>query len=186
MAVAAVAVLVGGCTGEPVPERTTTAATPSASASPVPSPPPRPEQPEAAGPMAEPSADGALAAATHFLDLHRYAFMTGDTAPLRAMSAAGCDYCNGVVAEVEEAVEEGLLTDRDTSEILGAEATEIRPDEWFSAELRIRQGEIRLLGDDGSVLAVDDTRAVVDFTFALSWVDGRWAVDGVDLAEAPQ
>ncbi|WP_308054119.1 DUF6318 family protein [Cellulomonas xiejunii] len=183
--VAAVAVLVGGCTGEPVPERTTVAATPSASASPVPSPPPRPEMPVRPQGMDEPTAAGATAAATHFFELYDYAFSTGDAGPLRALSAESCTYCNEVVQQVQQAVDDRLLTERDPSEITDVSVVEVRPGEWFTVELRRFQGEIRLRGDDGSVVATEPKGAPLDYGLALSWTDDRWTVDEVGLTAAP-
>jgi Family of unknown function (DUF6318) len=136
--------------------------------------------------MDEPTTAGATAAATHFFDLYDYAFSTGDTGPLRALSAESCTYCNEVLQQVQQAVDDRLLTERDPSEITGVSAVEVRPGEWFTVELRRVQGEIRLRGDDGSVVATEPTGPPLDYGLALSWTDDRWTIDEVGLTAAPE
>lgn len=186
VACAVVALAVSGCTGEPEPARTRDpVVSPTASPSPQPTRPPRPELPEQPAAMSEGTADGAVAAATYYLELDRFAFATGDAGPLRAMSADSCVYCNEVIAEVERALAEGMLTERDPYEVLASSAVEVSDGEWFNAELRVRQGEIRVLGDDGSVLMREPGGAEFRVLLALSRVDERWTVDAgtVEVAE---
>lgn len=184
---AVVVLAVGGCTGEPEPVRTTdTVVTPSATPSPQPSRPPRPEEPERPAAMDEGTVDGAAAAATYFFGLYDYAFATGDASPFRRLSAPGCVFCSTTIGQVEQAVEDDLLTDRDPSEISDLSVVEVRPGEWFNVELRRRQGAIRVLGDDGTVLAEEPVGTALDFGLALSWTDAGWSVDEVGLTAEPQ
>ena len=173
-----VALAVGGCVGDPEPVRTTDAvATPSSTPSPQPTRPPRPELPERPAAMDEGTVDGAVAAALHYLELDRYAFATGDTGPLRAMSADSCVYCGEVIDEVDRARTDGMLTERDPYEVVASSAVEVSDGEWFNAELHLRQGEIRVLGDDGSVLMSEPGGGEFRVLLALSRVDERWTVD---------
>ena len=47
--------------------------------------------------MNEESAEGAAASVGYFLDLYRYAFMTGDTTELAKMSEDGCKFCQSAI-----------------------------------------------------------------------------------------
>lgn len=174
--------LVGGCTGvgadpaestgPPVVEVTTTP-------TPTPTPVVKPEPPEA---MSEPTTDGAIAAATYFLALSDYAFASGDSEPLLAMSAEGCTYCAYVDEQVESMVAGKYTSEADPLEVLTATSTEIRPDEWFSALLRVEQDFTRARDTTGAV--VDETgKSVVDFLFAISWLGDEWRVEQVGLTE---
>lgn len=183
----AVLLLVGACTTEPDPVPTASEAvvTPTVAPSPTPSPPEKPTRPEVPAEMAEPTKEGAEAAARYFLEVDRYAFMSGDAGPLRAMSAESCVYCSELLDEVERAAAEGLLTDRDPNEIVTVSVVEVRPGEWFNVEIGLRQGEVRLLGSDGSVIASEPASEVVDLHLALSWADGGWLVDA-GMVQVPE
>ena len=61
----------------------------------------KPERPEA---MSEPTTDGAIAAATYFLQLYDYAFSARDAESLLTMSAEECKFCNYVDKSVGELV----------------------------------------------------------------------------------
>lgn len=176
-------VVLGGCgTDEPVvrPSSTTSAA----ATSPTPSPSPTldlarlPEQPAA---MAEPTTDGAIAAATYVLELLPYTFATGDSGPWRAITLDSCGLCSGVVQDVEAMVEERQHSSGYEVEISAPTATEISEDEWFSVELRVRQGPSLRLDADGQVVG-RGTGGLDDEVFALAW-DGSWTVHELGLAE---
>ncbi len=178
--------LLGGCFGGesgPAESPSAAAVEPSATPtrSPEPSPPPRPERPQRPAAMDEPTKAGAEAAVRYFLELYDYAFATGKLDEFERLSDDACEYCNAIVDEVRQAVEDGLLTERDPSVVTDVSVVEIRPSEWFTVEFRLQQGEIRLLGDDGSVLAVDGAGSLFDFGVALSWVEGAWTVDEVSV-----
>ncbi|WP_223304812.1 DUF6318 family protein, partial [Cellulomonas sp. B6] len=147
---------------------------------------PRPAAPTPPVAMGEPTSDGAVAATRYFLDVYDYAFATGDTAALEGLSSDACIYCNDVIAEVRQAVADGLLTERDPSEVLSESVVEVRPAEWFNVDLRLREGEIRLLGDDGSVLETNEGGLVFDMSATLSWGGRAWVVDEIGLAEASE
>lgn len=162
----------GESTGPPVVEVTPT---------PTPSPTPvvKPEPPAA---MSEPTTDGAIAAATYFLQLTDYAFDAEDIAPLMSMSAADCSYCLYVQEQVDAQALGNYSSEAAPFEILYSTSTEIRPDEWFSARLHVRQDFTRVRDDSGAVVSETDG-GIVDFIFAISWLGDRWRVEQVDLID---
>nr|WP_314891063.1 DUF6318 family protein [Actinomyces oris] len=52
--------------------------------------------------MNEESAEGAAASVSYFLDLYRYAFMTGNTTELAKMSEDRCVFCKSVIDDAVE------------------------------------------------------------------------------------
>ncbi|KQR07196.1 hypothetical protein ASF78_21765 [Cellulomonas sp. Leaf334] len=142
----------------------------------------KPEPPAA---MSEPTTDGAIAAATYFLSLTDYAFESGDIAPLMAMSATACSHCAYLGEQIDLQVDGKYSTEAEPMEVLSSQSTEIRPDEWFSAWLRVAQGPVRVLDQSGAVVDEGDG-GVVDFLFAISWVGDGWRVEQVDLTEVTE
>ena len=176
--------LVAGCTGGgPQTAESTTAPVVEATPTPTPTPTPvvLPERPAA---MSEPTTDGAIAAATYFLQLYDYAFSSGDARPLLAMSAESCDFCTYVDAQVESMVSTGYSSIREPVDVLRADSTEIRQDEWFRVHLGAQQGPLVAVAPDGTRTQTSDGGAA-DFIFAISWVSDGWRVEGVDVEKAP-
>ena len=57
--------------------------------------------------MNEESAEGAAASVGYFLDLYRYAFMTGDTTELTKMSEDRCVFCKSVIDRANDLHKDG-------------------------------------------------------------------------------
>ncbi|MCC2319554.1 DUF6318 family protein [Cellulomonas xiejunii] len=166
---------VGGCVGaEPADVPTT----PTAEETPTPTPSATadltqlPEKPAA---MAEPTTDGAIAAATYVLDLYGYTFATRDTAPWRAMALDTCGFCTEVTTSVNGMVDAGETSSGSTFTVTSSKSVEISEDQWFSVDLTIIQSPSQRFGASGEPVGSGtggEHRAV----FALSWSDG-WRVD---------
>ncbi|GEL99933.1 DUF6318 family protein [Cellulomonas terrae] len=174
--------LVAGCTGsgsEPAESTAPPVVEVTQTPTPTPTPVVKPEPPDA---MGEPTTDGAIAAATYFLSLYDYAFASGDAGPLMEMSAETCDLCAYVQESVVAMTSEGRSSVGHPARVLTSESTEIRPDEWFSALLRVEQAATQELDADGKVVA-ESAANVTDFLFAMSWLGDRWRVEAVDLTE---
>ena len=176
--------LVAGCTaGDPDPGESTVPSPVEVTSTPTPTPTPvvKPERPAA---MDEPTTDGAIAAATYFLQLTDYAFSSGDTAPFLSLSAGDCKHCAFVVEQVDALVDGSYTSDAAPLVVLSSMSTEIRPDEWFSARLRVEQEFTRVVDSSGSV--VDESGQLnADFIFAISWLGDRWRIEQVDVIEIP-
>ncbi|MDF1703383.1 MAG: DUF6318 family protein [Aeromicrobium sp.] len=87
------AVLLAGCSGDPEAREPD----PSGSETPEPSatPPPLPEA------ATQETAEGAASFVDHYLDVMNYASLTGDTAPLKALSEKDCGGCQDYVEHYE-------------------------------------------------------------------------------------
>ncbi|UZN02776.1 DUF6318 family protein [Cellulomonas sp. S1-8] len=151
--------------------------TPTAEPTPTPTPMAFPTPPAL---ISEPTPEGAIAAGTQFVALYDYAFSALDAAPLLAMSAESCEVCTYVDDSVASLISNGETSVGEASVILTSRSTEIRPDEWFSVELRVQQAASQKLSDDGDVVG-ESAPTTADFVFAISWDGGAWTVEAVDI-----
>ena len=60
----------------------------------------------------EESAEGAAASVGYFLDLYRYAFMTGDTTEFAAMSDDRCKFCKSTIDDANDIHSKGGWADK--------------------------------------------------------------------------
>lgn len=172
-----------GC-GADVPVADHTPSSTMQELTPTPSPSPTldltrlPERPDA---MSEPTADGALAAATYVLQLYGYTFASGDTAPWRAITLDTCSFCSKVAETVEEIEASGDRSSGSTMTVDSTRSVEISEDRWFAVDLQVTQGPSQRFDGDDEIVSSDPGgryRAV----FALSWSEG-WRVDQMGFRE---
>ncbi|WP_168800434.1 DUF6318 family protein [Cellulomonas telluris] len=181
---AVVLLVVGGCSRDegaaPEPSRSTAAAEETPTQTPTPTEVALPEQPAA---MAEPTTDGAIAAATYVLELYTYTFASGDVGPWNAVTRETCQFCAGVSADVAEMVQQRHKVVGGTPTVNSADATEIAEDRWFSVTLQVTQAASSRLGPDSTVISSRPDQEF-EVVFALSWENG-FRVDemGPELVE---
>jgi hypothetical protein len=182
------ALVMGGCTGE-----ATNVATPSASlASNNPSTSPQasepvptstPTLPASSPAMAQPTAEGALAAAQYYMGLYDFSMATGDLTEWRAMSAADCKFCNKVIARVEELVALGQTVSSARVTFASAVGNEVVPHELYGANMIVSQGVWTKVDRSGEVVDTGPPSSV-RMDFAIAWEADSWLVRQVDVHEA--
>lgn len=181
-------VLVAGCTGRATPSEPS-APSPSVSvgttSTPTPTPTPDlstpPARPEA---MATPSAEGAAAAASYFISLYPYVYVTGDFSEWDALSAPECEFCSNTKSDVQRMFAAGNRTTGAPVEIVSSEGIELSDLEWYSAKLRVRQAEGAELDPTGSPVSTNPA-ALFDFDVAMTWSDG-WRIDSIGIVPVEQ
>ncbi|QKD79564.1 DUF6318 family protein [Actinomyces marmotae] len=164
------------------------ATTPSASAPPSLSPElaaqratalamPKPPMPAEA---TENTQQGAVRAAVHFIELYRYAFMTGDTTDLAAMSEERCVFCKSAIDDATALHKSGgwanLWVDRITNMEYIAPG---QGKEYCGIRFTIISGESTGVNSRGETVknAAEESR----FFMILRYQDGMWHVGGVSL-----
>lgn len=179
---AVVAVLIAGCTSEAAPAPTDS---PSVTATHAPSRTPSvsaaataPQRPEA---MATPSADGAAAAATYFLQLYPYARATGDLAEWQALAADECTFCTSVEAEVTSLIEQGQTVSGGAITVSSADGTEVIANESYSAQLLFMEAPTETWSGTTLVSTGDGGR--YEALAVLRWNGQAWEVRAVDLSQ---
>lgn len=138
---------VGGCSSDAEP-------------SPMPTPSSRPSESVSESPSATPPAMPAEASGTspaaakafvrHYFDQINYAALTGDTAPLRALSADECESCDAIASNVE-----GIYGDGGHIESRGWQLTLIRfvheSNDVYTLSLGVRMRRERVVSSEGKV-----------------------------------
>ena len=128
--------------------------------------------------MATPGADGAAAAASHFVSLFPYIFATGDLTEWDAMSAGDCDFCANTRASVEEQMARGVRGEGSEITIHSARGTEISPGDAYSADIEFSQAPSFEVSADGT-RAPDGEGGRFRIHVAMWWRDG-WLVRAID------
>lgn len=169
------AALLTACTGEPAAEptpRRSASTTPTVEPTPTATTTPAPERPAA---MDDPGVDGAVAAATYFVDLYGYVG-GGDLTAWNSLSHPECTFCTGVSAEVEQMSALGHRQEGPQITVNSTEPTEVTPGEFYSVELLVTQGPWREIDANGAV--VEERTETVDATLLIVVIReaGQWLV----------
>lgn len=86
---------------------------------------------------------GATAAAVYFMDLYRYAFLTGDTTPVEKMSDAECVFCNSTIEDARAMHDAGTWAEPWSQDFVGSRVWFIgEAGDTFRVEIDIDFGEI--------------------------------------------
>ena len=132
--------------------------------------------------MKTPSAEGAAAAATYFLQLYPYVNATGDLTEWDAMASPTCTFCAGVRAEVVERVAQGHRN-LGGVEVTSAQGTEVDPGRWYSARLHVVIATSTDVDESGATVE-EHPEERHDIDVVMTW-NGSWIVDEVGPAKTP-
>ena len=142
---------------------------------PEPTPWPEPTRPVA---MERDDIQGAKAAAEYFLSLYPYVYVTGDVEPWREMSHPECQFCAGVVENVEGLHSDGGFADGPAIEFVNGSAqapTDNYP--YFSVRIEaLEHASSRY--DGGGDLVASQPGGTIDAEMAMEHADGGWRVRG--------
>ncbi|WP_366180980.1 DUF6318 family protein [Actinomyces timonensis] len=139
---------------------------------------PKPAKPDIASQNTE---DGAVRAAFYFLELYRYAFVTGDTTDLAAMSEEGCVFCRSTIDDATALHAGGGWAnpwDREAPSVVYIPSGEGK--EYCGVRMTIKSGESTSVNAKGEIQyseARDETRLL----FALRHHGDGWRVGQVSL-----
>lgn len=181
----AVAMLLTGCTGDPVADPTPTpsvSSTPTPAPSPTPTTTPEPERPAA---MDDPGIDGAVATATYFLSLYPYVYNTGDLTAWKALSHPECIFCASVKDGVEETAALQHRYEGTALSVVSATGTEVDPGVFFAVEVRATQVPGTEVDADGTVIAAPAPgEQDLDISMVVLHEAGSWIVRAVETVPA--
>ena len=178
--VMAVVLVLCACTATPPSPLPSSSEVPAASATPTPRLISPPERPAA---MDVPGADGAAAAATHFLDLYEYSYGSLDSTAFAAMSSPECVFCRSVIDDVAEMELNNHTTTGGDYTVINSFGTEISPQQWYSAAVQLDQTPSAEIDSIGRVLSETDGGRF-QMVLALDW-DQSWLVREVDVTPLP-
>lgn len=128
-------------------------------------------------------ADGAAAAATHFLDLYEYTYDSLDPTAIEAMSSPECTFCRSVIDDVARMEAYNHVATGGGHTVVNAFGTEITQEQWYSAAVQLDQAPTAEVDPVGKVVS-ETSGGRFQMVFALDWAQG-WLVREVDVTPLP-
>jgi hypothetical protein len=132
----------------------------------------------------QPTPAGAQAFARHFFAVYNYAFWTGDSKPLEAISDKDCIYCKSVVSGVSAMKKKGNRVIGGRLEVTTAVAAPGVPDNGLLVNLVLQQEEGRTLSASGAVVGTTAEKSNGRVDVAVRWVGSTWIMLDVHLVRA--
>ena len=130
----------------------------------------------------EESAEGAAASVGYFLNLYRYAFMTGDTTEFAAMSDDRCKFCQSTINNATTLHNSGGWADRWEQTI-----TDLT---YYEKLDGYNYNRIKVIADHGEQIShpkggtetkITEAMQGQTLNFAVHYMNGRWLVGGVEV-----
>ena len=130
----------------------------------------------------EDSAEGAAASVGYFLDLYRYAFMTGNTTEFAAMSDDRCKFCQSTINNATTLHNSGGWADRWEQTI-----TDLT---YYEKLDGYNYNRIKVIADHGEQIShpkggtetkITEAMQGQTLNFAVHYMNGRWLVGGVEV-----
>jgi len=140
---------------------------------------PAPEKPEQ---MNDQTREGAAMTAWYFLELYRYAYMTGNTTELAAMSDDRCQFCKSVIDRATNLHQNGGWADKWDQEITNYTYYE-KIEGYDYNELDVTINHDKMIshpgGDKAPVTSDRKDNEVLDF--AIRYNGTRWMIGEVEV-----
>ena len=131
--------------------------------------------------MNEESAEGAAASVGYFLDLYRYAFMTGNTTEFAAMSDDRCKFCKSTIDDANDIHSKGGWADKWDQEIVGMTYYEkLEGYEYNRVKVIVNYGAMASYYGDGQNPTTSEPTNNQEVNFGVRYNNGRWMVGAVE------
>ena len=132
--------------------------------------------------MNEESAEGAAASVSYFLDLYRYAFMTGNTTELAAMSDERCKFCKSTIDDANDIHSKGGWADKWDQEIVGITYYEkLEGYNYNRVKVIINYGAMASYYGDGENPTTSDPSEGKVLNVAVRYSNKRWMIGTVEV-----
>ena len=132
--------------------------------------------------MNEESPEGAASSVRYFLELYRYAFMTGNTTELAAMSDDRCKFCQSTIERATTLHATGGWIDKWNQDITNTTYYEkLEGRDYNRVTVIVNYGSMTSHSGDGGTpktSAPDEGRTL---NFGVRYINGRWSVGGVEV-----
>ena len=129
----------------------------------------------------EESAEGAAASVGYFLDLYRYAFMTGDTTEFAAMSDDRCKFCKSTIDDANDIHSKGGWADKWDQEIVSMTYYEkLEGYEYNRVKVIVNYGAMASYYGDGQNPSTSEATYGQEVNFGVRYNNGRWMVGAVE------
>ena len=142
---------------------------------------PAPEKPEQ---MNDQTREGAAMTAWYFLELYRYAYMTGNTTELAKMSDDRCQFCKSVIDRATKLHQNGGWADKWDQEITNYTYYEkIEGYNYNELDVTANQGKVVSYPGGGEKPSVTEPKDNQVLDFAIRHDGTRWMIGGVKVLE---
>ena len=132
--------------------------------------------------MNEESAEGAAASVSYFLDLYRYAFMTGNTTEFAAMSDERCKFCKSTIDDANDIHSKGGWADKWDQEIVGITYYEkLEGYNYNRVKVIINYGAMASYYGDGENPTTSDPSEGKVLNIAVRYSNKRWMIGTVEV-----
>ena len=134
--------------------------------------------------MNEESAEGAAASVGYFLNLYRYAFMTGNTTELAKMSEDGCKFCQSAIDRSTSLHAGGGWIDKWEQNLTNVTYYEkLEGRDYNRVTVVVDYGPMTSHPGDGGAAKTSAPDEGRNLNFGLRYVNGRWSVGGVEVVK---
>ena len=142
---------------------------------------PAPAKPEQ---MNEESPEGAASSVHYFLELYRYAYVTGNTTELAAMSEDQCKFCRSTIDNATNLHAAGGWNDKWEQEITNVRYYEkLEGYEFNRVEVSVSRQTITSHPGGGAEAETSNPIENEILDFAVRYINGRWQVGGVRVEQ---
>ena len=132
----------------------------------------------------EESAEGAAASVGYFLNLYRYAYVTGNTTELAKMSEDQCNFCQSAIDNPTSLHSAGGWNDKWEQEITNIRYYEkLEGYEFNRVEATVSRQTITSHPGGGAATETSSPTENEVLDFAIRYVDGRWFIGGVRVEQ---
>ena len=131
--------------------------------------------------MNEESPEGAASSVRYFLELYRYAFMTGNTTEFAAMSDERCKFCKSTIDDTNDIHSKGGWADKWDQEIVGITYYEkLEGYDYNRVKVIINYGAMASYYGDGKNPTTSEPTNNQEVNFGVRYNNGRWMVGAVE------
>ena len=132
----------------------------------------------------EESAEGAAASVSYFLDLYRYAFMTGNTTELAKMSEDQCKFCQSAINRATSLHATGGWIDKWEQNIANMTYYEkLEGRDYNRVAVVVDYGAMTSHPGDGGSAKTSAPDKGRSLNFGVRYVNGGWLVGGVEVTK---
>jgi len=132
--------------------------------------------------MNENTPEGAAASVGYFLDLYRYAFMTGNTTELAAMSDDRCKFCQSTIDDANDIHSKGGWADKWDQEIVDITFYEkLEGYDYNRIKVIVNYGKMTSYYGDGSNPTISEATTEQEVNFGARYSNGRWMIGAVEV-----
>ena len=134
--------------------------------------------------MNEESAEGAAASVSYFLDLYRYAYMTGNTTEFAAMSEDSCKFCQSAIDNATNLHKAGGWNDKWEQEVTNIRYYDkLEGYDYNRVEATVSRQMIASHPGGGAATETSSPTENETLDFAVRYINGRWLIGGVRVEQ---